>query len=102
MAYALVAMTMTFSEPALALAPGYNCIDGTIVAMIGGLTMIYKDERPGQKKLHAVTTTGLGESWTKSTAPILERDWVEGPTVLKVGDVWLLLLSSLPDHVDYI
>lgn len=79
-----------FSEPALALDPGYNCIDGTIVAMNGGLTMIYKDERPGQKKLHAVTTTGLGESWTKSTTPILQRDWVEGPTVLKVGNVWRL------------
>ena len=88
---------VTFSEPALALDPGYNCIDGTIVAMNGGLTMIYKDERPGQKKLHAVATTGLGKSWTKSTAPILERDWVEGPTVLKVGDVWRLYFDCYND-----
>lgn len=81
---------VTFSEPALLLDPGYNCIDGTLVAMNSGVTMIYKDERPRHKQLHAVTATSLGQPWSKAGEPILSRDWVEGPTILKVGDVWRL------------
>ena len=81
---------VTFSVPALAFDPGYNCIDGTLVAMNDGLTLIYKDERPGHKRLHASTTSALGKPWSAPTKPILERDWVEGPTVLKVGSKWML------------
>ena len=62
-----------------------------------GLTLIYKDERPGHKKLHAATTGSLGQRWETSGMPILPRDWVEGPTVLKVGDVWRLYFDCYQD-----
>jgi hypothetical protein len=80
----------SFSKPELACDPGYNSIDGTIVSMNGSVTMIYKDERPGHKRLHATTAPALGKPWSAPDKPILDRDWVEGPTVLKVGKVWRL------------
>jgi Glycosyl hydrolases family 43 len=80
----------SFSAPTLAFDPGYNSIDGTLVAMNGGLTLIYKDERPGHKRLNAVTASAFGKPWSPPGEPILERDWIEGPTVLKVGKVWRL------------
>ncbi len=88
---------VTFSAPTIAVNPGYNSIDGTIVAMNGGMTMIYKDERPASKRLHAVTTAGIGKPWSVAGPPILTRDWVEGPTVLKTGDVWRLYFDCYRD-----
>ncbi|WP_010587743.1 glycoside hydrolase family 43 protein [Schlesneria paludicola] len=88
---------VTFSAPTIAFNPGYNSIDGTIVAMNGGLTMIYKDERPGHKRLHAVTSAGIGKPWSVPGPPILTRDWVEGPTVLKTGNVWRLYFDCYRD-----
>lgn len=87
----------TISQPELAFDPGYNCIDGTIVSMNDTLTMIYKDERPDHKRLHQVTCAGLGKPWSRSDSPILTRDWVEGPTILKVGDVWRLYFDCYKD-----
>lgn len=80
----------TFSKPALAFDPGHNCIDATLFAQDDGLAMIYKDERPGSKRLHFAKTGSLGEPWSKPAPPILARDWVEGPTVLRVGRAWYL------------
>lgn len=88
---------VTFTKPELAFNPGYNCIDGTIFEANGHLTMIYKDERLKEKKLHAVTASALGQPWTKSTKPILKRDWVEGPTVLQVGEKWMLYFDCYRD-----
>lgn len=79
-----------FSDPVMGFNPGRNCIDGTLFASDGGLTLIYKDERPGHKRLHAATTKAIGQPWKMDDRPILERDWVEGPTVLRVGGVWRL------------
>ncbi len=81
---------LSFSAPALAFDPGYNSIDGTLLSINGGLTLIYKDERPGHKRLHAVTASAFGKPWSPPTGPILERDWIEGPTVLNTGKMWLL------------
>lgn len=80
----------TFSEPALFVNPGHNCIDGTLFASNHGLTFIYKDERPKGKRLFAATSSGLGKLWKTSNEPILDRDWIEGPTVLKIGSEWFL------------
>lgn len=87
----------TFSKPELAFDPRYNCIDGTLVKMNEGITMIFKDERPGHKRLHITTTAGIGKPWSEPGEPILARDWVEGPTVLKVGQVWRLYFDCYKD-----
>lgn len=79
-----------FSAPVLAFDPGHNSIDGTLFATDRGVSLVYKDERPGRKRLHAATARALGQPWKWDEKPILERDWVEGPTVLRVGGVWRL------------
>lgn len=81
---------VTWSEPSMAFDPGHNCIDATLFIANNGVTMIYKDERPGHKRLHAVRAARFGEAWSAVTGPILDRDWVEGPSVFKVGDRWRL------------
>lgn len=78
----------SWSEPAIAMNPGYNSIDGTLFRFGDTLSMIYKDERPGHKQLLQVTSAGLGKPWSTPSKPIIARDWVEGPTVLKVGQRW--------------
>lgn len=89
---------VTFSEPFLFFNPGYNCIDGTLFATDQGLSFIYKDERLKGKRLHLVTSAGLGKPWSEPGKPILERDWVEGPTVLRVGSVWRLYFDQYTRH----
>jgi hypothetical protein len=79
-----------FSTPKLLMNPGYNSIDGTLFAADGRLGMIFKDERPGSKRLHVAFAPGLEGEWTVGSEPILSRDWIEGPTVLRVGRVWRL------------
>lgn len=88
---------VTFSKPELAFDPGYNCIDATLVKMNDGITMIFKDERPGHKRLHVTTAAGIGKPWSAPGEPILKRDWVEGPTALKVGPVWRLYFDCYKD-----
>jgi len=79
-----------FSDPSLLMDPGYNSIDGTLFNVDGRLGMIYKDERPGHKRLQAAFAPKLGGPWTAGPQPIIERDWIEGPAVLRVGDRWLV------------
>ena len=78
----------TWSPPTMAMNPGYNSIDGTLFTANGEISMIYKDERPGKKRLHQVTAKSLGDKWSTSADPIIDRDWVEGPTVLRLKDRW--------------
>lgn len=77
-----------FTAPEIAFNPGHNSIDGTLFERDGELALIYKDERPGQKRLKMASTPTIGQPWKRSNEPILDRDWVEGPTVLRVGKVW--------------
>lgn len=83
----------TFSKPVLFYDPGYNSIDGTLVQLDQRVLLIYKDERPGHKRLHLATAPSLDAPFTAPTDPILARDWVEGPSVLKVGNVWRLFFD---------
>lgn len=87
----------SFSPPQLAFDAGYNSIDGTLIAMNNGVTLFYKDERIGQKKLLAVTTPALGQPWSLPPKPVIDRDWVEGPTVLKVGTKWMMYFDCYRD-----
>ena len=32
----------------------------------------------------------MGQPWTIDGRPLLERDWVEGPSVLRMGNTWRL------------
>lgn len=80
-----------FSPTRLYLDPGFSVIDATILPVDDGYRLIIKDEtkNPVKKHLrHAIVKDADGP-WRDFSAPFT-RDWVEGPTVLKVGDAWIV------------
>lgn len=80
----------TFSKPVLFYNPGFNSIDGTLTQFGDRILLTFKDERPGEKRLYQVIASSLNQPFSQPHKPIIDRDWVEGPSVLKVGNVWRL------------
>lgn len=82
----------TFSPAALLYDGGFNVIDAVIVPDNGRGLMFVKDEtkRPqAQKNLRLA----VGENLTGPYGPASEPfspSWVEGPTVLKLGEYWVV------------
>jgi hypothetical protein len=79
----------TFSPAKLWFDPGFNCIDATVVQDGRRWVMVFKDERknPLQKKLRLAFADSPAGPWREVTEPFT-RDWVEGPTVARVGTEW--------------
>lgn len=88
----------TYSPTKLFYDDGYNCIDAFIVYDSNGgrYVLILKDEEKlpvAKKNLRlAFSQTPLGP-WSKSSQPI-SPNWVEGQSVLKIGDEWLLYFDA--------
>jgi hypothetical protein len=79
----------TFTPARLLFDPGFNCIDATMVHDGARWVMVFKDERkePLQKRLRLAFADSPAGPWRGVTEPFT-RDWVEGPTVARVGDEW--------------
>ncbi len=79
----------TFSDAKLFYDPGFNCIDGAIIEFEGKPLLIFKDERLKQKRLRLAFAESIEGPWSKPTEPFT-RDWVEGPSAVRVGDDWII------------
>lgn len=82
----------TFSPTALLYDGGFNVIDAVIVPDNGRWLMFVKDEtkRPqAQKNLRWAVSDNLTGSYGPASEPF-SPSWVEGPTVLKLGDGWVV------------
>ncbi len=81
----------TFSPPRLWFDPGFNCIDATLIQAGAKWMMVFKDERknPVQKRLRLASAASPMGPWTNVTEPFT-TDWVEGPSVLKIGAEWFI------------
>ena len=81
----------TFGAPRLFFDPGFNAIDSTIVKDGARWIMIFKDERknPAIKRLRLAFADSPAGPWTGVTAPFT-RDWIEGPSAIKIGSEWWL------------
>jgi sucrose-6-phosphate hydrolase SacC (GH32 family) len=81
----------TFSDTKLFYDPGFNCIDATIAkAGDNHYVMVIKDETKApvaRKNLRVATAENPQGPWSKASDPVT-MDWVEGPTIAKVGDGW--------------
>jgi len=80
-----------FSATRLFFDPGFNVIDATIIRHGGKYYLIFKDEReePVKKNLRiAVASRAQGPYEQVSEA--FTRDWVEGPSALKIGGEWFV------------
>jgi hypothetical protein len=91
----------TFTKAELWFDPGFNAIDATLVRDGRRWVMVFKDERrnPLQKRLRVAFADSPAGPWRGVSEPI-SRDWVEGPSVLKIGRDWFIYYDhySKPQH----
>ena len=88
----------TFSPTRLFCDPGFNCIDGTMLAAGGKFLLVLKDERRGRKNLHICTAPAPDGPWGPPSKPLPKPGrMVEGPSGLKVGDGYLIYFDVYSD-----
>ena len=89
-----------FTKTKLLYDKGFNVIDASIVADEGGYIMFLKDEtrQPPQKNIRIATSSKLNGDYTTPSAPITGNYWAEGPTTLKIGDLWIVYFDKYRDH----
>jgi len=86
----------TYTPTLLLYDGGFNVIDGTIVDLGTRFGMVVKDETrwPVPKKhLRMVFADRPDGPWS-AAGQAFTRDWVEGPTALKVGDAWVVYFDE--------
>lgn len=91
-----------FDATRLFFDPGFNCIDATILPVAGKAVMVFKDEtkhpRP-MKNLRLATAAKPAGPYQVEAAPINPPDsWVEGPSLLQVGDTVFLYFDAYTKH----
>jgi hypothetical protein len=91
---------LSYSPTTLLYDGGFNVIDATIVRAGAEFVMVVKDEtkRPVAKKHLRVTRASRAKGpYAPASSPI-SADWVEGPTILKVGENWMLYYDEYTRH----
>ncbi len=80
-----------FTETKLLYNQGFNVIDAVIVKIDSIYTMFLKDEtrHPPQKNIRIASSKNLTEGYSEPSEKIT-IDWVEGPTVMKIDDDWIV------------
>lgn len=89
----------TFSPTKVFYDPGFNVIDATIFPYRKKFVMVLKDERqnPVKKNLRLAFADKADGPYSSAGEPFTS-DWVEGPTVLKVGKEWIVYFDQYRDH----
>ena len=89
----------TFSPTKLFFDPGFNVIDATILKSGKKYYLVFKDERqnPVKKNLRLATADSAEGPWGEVSEPFT-RDWVEGPSAIKIGDDWLVYFDQYREH----
>jgi len=88
-----------FSPTRLFYDPGFNVIDATLLRADGRFHLIIKDEtrNPPKKHLRIASSDDIEGPW-RNLSPPFTRDWVEGPSALKVGKDYLVYYDAYRDH----
>ena len=89
-----------FSKAKLLYDPGFNCIDGTMIEEGGKYYFIFKDERLGKKCLKMATASSA-EGPFSPAGETFTRDWVEGPSAIKMGGEWFVFFDHYKDPQFY-
>ena len=89
-----------FSKTKSLYDEGFNVIDATIQKNGSGYMMFLKDEtkEPPQKNIRVATSEKLAGGYSKPSQPITGNYWAEGPTVLRMGDKWLVYFDKYMLH----
>lgn len=78
-----------YSDTELFYEPGFNVIDSTTVRVDDEYVMVLKDEtrHPPAKNLRVARSESLYGPWSEPSEPFTPKGvWVEGPTILNIGD----------------
>jgi hypothetical protein len=80
---------VTFTPARVWFDPEFNCIDSTVVHAGKRWIMVFNDERktPLQKRLRVAFADSAAGPWRNIGEPFT-RDWVEGPSVMRIGRDW--------------
>lgn len=81
---------VTWTPARLFYDGGFNAIDGVLVADRGRAVLVVKDETRypvARKHLRIATAATMAGPYGEAAAAF-SPDWVEGPTVLRLGDIW--------------
>jgi predicted GH43/DUF377 family glycosyl hydrolase len=88
---------VTFTPTRLFYDPGFSVIDATILPANGRFYLIVKDEtvKPPKKHLRIASSDDIEGPYTNLRPPFTVKGlWVEGPTVIKIGDEYLVYYEA--------
>ena len=92
---------ITFAPPHVFFDPGHIVIDATLFAANVRHYMVYKDETEtpeAQKNLRLASSDDVRGPYADISAPFSPPYWVEGPSVLQVGDHYMLYFDAYTRH----
>ena len=87
---------VTYTDTALFYDPGWSCIDAFIAKDGDRYAMVLKDERDSGKNIRITfSDNAAGPYDTPPSASITPSGlWVEGPSMVKVGQEWILYYDA--------
>lgn len=88
-----------FTPTSIFYDPGFSVIDATLLQASNKFYLIIKDEtvKPPKKHLR-IATADTPEGPFRDLGKPFTRDWVEGPTSLRVGSEFLVYFDAYRDH----
>ena len=89
-----------FSETKLLYDQGFNVIDAVITAHQDEYIMFLKNETKvpeAEKNIRIARSKNLTEGYSPASDPIT-INWVEGPTVTKINDQWIVYFDMYTKH----
>lgn len=92
-----------YTSPALFFDPGYSVIDATVAYHEGRYLMAFKDER-GENRLGTeykairICTSRSGSGPFENVSDLISPSPVEGPTLLRHEDRWLMLYDHFMEE----
>ena len=89
----------SFTPTRLFYDPGFNVIDATMLHALDRFYLIVKDEtrNPPKKHLRIASSDDIEGPFTNLSAPFT-RDWVEGPTAIKIGEDYVVYFDGYTAH----
>lgn len=90
----------SYTEPRLLFDGGFDVIDATLVHDAGRYALVVKDETrfPEPRKHIRVAFALRAEGPFRDVSGPISPDWVEGPSVLRIGETWMLYYDEYTRH----
>ncbi len=91
----------TFTKPEILYDKGFTVIDATIKQNGKRYIMFLKDETKTptpEKNLKIATSKFINKKYSVPSAPVTGNYWAEGPTVLKIGNEWIVYFDKYREH----